>query len=194
MKAHELLIGAYYNGGISAFDHVAIDTTDPPTSFATGLAETYPLSLLNTTPPTGWTAGTGGAAGINRQYKLTMAGEPIMDHPDKSLQDDGINGNDLYVQVASAPRSLSVPILRPNMLVSDTGYNEIWDHLKQLAQRKPTIFILHRSFAATGYISTAPKLFLGEDFSGQIEMKFNFHWFYRPQVVTTVKTYYRFTV
>lgn len=194
MKAHELLIGAYYNNGLSSFDHVVIDVTDPPVTFATLLAETYPSALLNTTAPSGWVVGTGGAAAINRQYKLVMAGEPVLDHPDKSLQDDGINGNDLYVQVASAPRSLSVPILLPQMLVSEDGYATRWDDLKQLAMRKPTIFILHRSFAATGYISSAPKLFLGEDFSGQIEVKFNFHWFYRPSVSGTTKTYNRFTV
>lgn len=192
MRNCDIIIGAFWRS--TFFDDVEIDpdTPDPAAAFTTTLEERWPATMLNDTQPNGFPVGTGGADAINRQYKLMMASPPKFDQPDKSVEDDGINGNLVAARIRSVPRALNVGLKMPDTTPEDASYGPEWDDLKLLCSRKVLIYVLHRSFAFRGWISSAPDLFLGELFeSSVVPFVFKIDAFYRPVVSGSAKLYDR---
>ena len=77
---------------------------------------------------------------------------------------------------------------------NDDSYEQSWNAMKLLAKGKPLIYVMHRSFAFRGHISSAPALFLGEIFeSSVVPFVFKIDSFYYPQVATGLKQYTLFS-
>lgn len=188
MRSCDIIIGAFWRS--SFFDDVVIAN---PASFTTGLDERWPSSMLNNTQPNSFPSGTGGSDAINRQYKMMMCSVPNMPTPDKSLVEDGINGNLVSARLRGIPRSLNVSLRLPDTTPEDGNYGPDWTDLKLLANRKCLIYVLHRSFAFRGWISEAPGLFLGELFdSSAVPFVIAIDNYYYPVVSGSNKLYTRF--
>lgn len=193
MRNCDIIIGAFWRSVY--FDDVEIDadTPNPAASFTTTVdQEQFPATMLNDTQPASFPSGTGGTDAINRQYKMMMCSLPIFDQPDKSVEEDGINGNPVNVRLRSIPRSLTVSLKMPDETSEHGSYGADWNDLKLLASRKVLIYVLHRSFAFRGYISSAPQLFLGELFDSQaMPFVFKIDAYYMPVVSGGSKLYDR---
>lgn len=193
MRNADIIIGAFWRSTFFDDVHTELDKPYPPQSFTTGLDERFPASLLNDTQPNGFTSGTAGDEGINRQYMLTMVSEPIAQHPDPSVEETGINGNVVYARVRSVLSSLAISVKMPEYAPEHESYQQSWGDLKKLAASKPLIYVLHRSFAARGFISSAPALIMGETFDTSVPITLKFDYMFFPTVSGSNKLYDLFT-
>ncbi len=184
----DIKVGGYKSGSPVQFDDVALSGGDPAT-FTTGLAETFPASLLNNTQPAGYPSGTGGATAINRVISLTFAGVPAPDAPNRSIYDYGINGDHIDVPITTVLRTLAAEFRLPYIDMSHADYNRTWDDLKQMAERHAYLWVLHKFFCFKGSIREAPGLYLGYQPEGIVEIAFDVKKFYRATVSGSTKLY-----
>lgn len=185
-----LYLGAFYRSSPGYFDDVVIGGTDPPApTFTTGVEPTFPAAMLNNTQPSGYASGTGGTDAINRVIPLTLAEIPRTPQSTKSAEVPGLRGQPLYVRMRSAPNDINLGVSLPGYKPGDTGYNQAWDALRDIAFRNVYIWALTHNFAFKGFISEGSDVFLGERHKDKESLSFKVKYFYTVTLSGTTRTY-----
>lgn len=182
-------LGAFYRSSPGYFDDVVIDTGDPAPNFTTGTNPVFPAAMLNDTQPAGYAAGTGGAEAINRVIPLQLADVPEMPQMWRGDETDGIRGNSLLVRMRSIPNNIRLGVSLPALKPGDTGYNQTWDALRDIAFRSVYVWVLAQNWAMKCCISDGGDLFLGERTKNKESLTFKTKLFYTVTLSGTTRTY-----